>query len=185
MGTVNGFQQNIVDYSITISAHDWGPENVEYSPTCTEEGKVIQYCSLCSAFSLKRRFQSRLGHSYEIYYTVDKKETCEEDGEMSIHCSKCSDRLDITTIPATGHIKSGWQIIADATCTQNGSKIINCTVCGKTLETQIIKATGHTPGDLETIPATCTMGGRVFRKCTVCNETIENQILKATGAIRN
>lgn len=179
LGTVNGFQQNIVDYSITISAHDWGPENVEYSPTCTEEGKVIQYCSLCSAS--KETILEPLGHSYEIYFTVDKKETCEEDGEMSIHCSKCSDRLDITTIPATGHIKSGWQIIADATCTQNGSKIINCTVCGKTLEAQIIKATGHTPGDLETIPATCTMDGRVFRKCTVCNETIENQILKATG----
>ena len=98
----NRLRQNIVDYSITISAHDWGPENVEYSPTCTEEGKVIQYCSLCSAS--KETILEPLGHSYEIYYTVDKKETCEEDGEMSIHCSKCSDRLDITTIPATGSV---------------------------------------------------------------------------------
>lgn len=57
------------------------------APTCTEEGRIVQQCSLCERKNTER--QKALGHEYA---EVSRKEpTASSDGEVVQKCTRCGD----------------------------------------------------------------------------------------------
>ena len=79
-----------------------------------------------------------LEHTHSYTSKVTKPATCTENGVKTYTC-ECGDSYT-ETIPATGHISSGWIIDKNAAINVKGSKHKECTVCKTVLETADIPA---------------------------------------------
>lgn len=109
---------------------------VTETATCSSTGVRTYTCTCGSSYT---ETISKLSHSYNDYYTIDKGATCTVNGSKSKHCTRsgCSAKTSVTAIEATGHKYDSGKVTEKATYTQTGIKTYTCTVC-KTKKTEPI-----------------------------------------------
>ena len=120
--------------SLEHSESDW---IVVKEPSCEQSGYSIIEWFVCH-LELERKVFHATGHIYENDFTTDKAASCLTEGVKSKHCINCDKKIDLTTIPATGHSISDWIIDKEATVYSTGSKHKVCTECTETLKTETI-----------------------------------------------
>ncbi len=77
-------------------------------------------------------------HTHSYTTVVETPATCTENGVRKDVCS-CGNEINVTVLPAVGHIESDWIVDVQATAASEGSKHKECTVCGTVTETQTIE----------------------------------------------
>jgi uncharacterized repeat protein (TIGR02543 family) len=153
--------------------HDKKVTAITVLPTCTEDGELSIFCSICGEL-VERVREPRLGHDL---ITTTIPATCVEDGYIRIACTRC-DYVDITAIPALGHDFSEDVARIPATCKDSGYVIKKCSRCEE-MEQIVYPALGHDFSiEILRVPATCK-DGYVVIKCSRCEET-ELTVLPAT-----
>ena len=169
-------------YEIIKAAHTWVNVGKD-TATCTEGGKVNQFCTVCEA---EQTIDTEaLGHDLDEG-TVKSEATCGEAGEMVYKCSRC-DYTETKEIPATGE-HNFVDSAKDATCTEPAKAGMICEVCGAedpehpATVVEGSEALGHDyvidAEDEEYVAATCTEGGVDVKVCTRCKD----RIVEATEA---
>ncbi len=126
------------------------------APTCTEAGKTVLSCSVCSEVISEEEF-APLGHT-EKTETTDP--TCTEAGKTVLSCSVCNEVISEEEIPELGHTEVEETV--EATFAAEGSYRKYCSVCDEELESEVLErlpalyindgsititATGYTQGD--------------------------------------
>ncbi|MBR3595477.1 MAG: hypothetical protein IKL47_00655 [Clostridia bacterium] len=183
---------------------------VEYEPTCMEEGrmKLLFNCERCEKLlTIKREAIEALGHTLPSEPTsseVEYEPTCMEEGRMKhyYNCEVCGNLLTIkrTAIEAKGHTlpsePTSSEVEYEPTCMEEGrmKHYYNCVECGKllTIKRTAIEAKGHTlpseptSSEVEYEP-TCMEEGRMkhYYNCEVCGKllTIKRTPIEAKGHV--
>lgn len=99
------------------------------APTCTEMGYTIYTCGVCGD-TYKDNYKSVVPHNFDETITenvtiVDA--TCTVDGSKTVKCKDC-DAIDVTILPATGHINTSV-VREESTCIKKGTEKVIC-ACG-------------------------------------------------------
>ena len=160
--------------------------------TCTADGSYdsVIYCSVCKVeISRAANVIDKLGHDYSIEWTIDITPSCITIGSKSHHCTRCDEKIDITEIPATGHIGAVPVIenSVEATCTTNGyyDSVVYCSSCNEELsrEKKAIPMKNHVDVVDTAVAPTCTETGLTEgAKCSVCGEiTKAQEVVAALG----
>ncbi len=162
---------------IPALGHSWGEPTTVISATCTTSGIISYSCIHDNCQQTRTQVTDKLGHDFSSKYTVDIAATCTKEGKKSKHCTRCSEKIESTSIPATGHMASDTLIdrkIA-ASCTEPGytSYVINCLNCHKELWRSSVStpATGHDwdEGVFVIAPTTENTGKKMYT-CHNCNK---------------
>ena len=74
--------------------------------TCTKAGRQTYICIECG--DLFTEDTPALGHDWEEEWTIDVPATETADGSKSHHCTRCDEKTDVTVIPKTGPVRTGW-----------------------------------------------------------------------------
>lgn len=121
-------------------SEDW---KVVKNSTCTETGIEGKTCPHGKG---ETREIPALGHDYGDF-TIDKAPTCTTVGSKSQHCSRCNSKINVTSVPATGHTLT-WHTLSVATCQTDGVKHGYCDNCSYyEVQTTPITDHGDTNGD--------------------------------------
>lgn len=118
--------------------HIFGLKEVALEPTCTENGRYEQVCTVCGYKSIG--VIPAVGHSYGEKH-IGIAPTCISEGAYVKVCVNCGDVMTVEAIPVTGHSYVERTVKA-ASCTETGIKQRSCTVCGNTVSETIPK-TAH------------------------------------------
>lgn len=147
--------------------HQWSSEYEIYeNPTCTEDGKEIQYCIVCGEVNIDSiQSVSNLGHT-------GGTATCTEQAV----CTRCGEAYG--ELNPANHPETKLQNAKEATCTEEGytgDKV--CAVCGETIEKgKVIPKKDHTiVVDPAVAPTETTEGKTEGKHCSVCNTVIVAQ----------
>ncbi len=176
---VNGADCWSEEYTVTTTGtHTFGEWKTSTSPTCTASGTKIRSCSCGKTESSSIPAQ---GHSYSSSFTIDLEASCTVAGSRSRHCVGCSAKIDVTKIPATGHVFGAWNTVKNPTCSSPGNKQRTCK-CGKT-ESESIAALGHNFAASWTIDktATCVTAGSKSYHCSRCTATTNTTPIDPLG----
>lgn len=130
--------------------HNWTiTENIQ--TTCTENGRVVKYCTLCNKQEINEN--QAFGHTW---IETTKEPTCVEPGEHFMKCSICGTETTEVLIAQHDYIEN---VLSTPTCESAGQIRYTCSVCGDIKETDI-SATGHSwTGTTDTKPKTCSICG--------------------------
>jgi hypothetical protein len=118
---------------------DWG--KIVKTATCTEEGKAIDYCTVCLTENPNHyRIIEKLPHRYDNdHYVVVKEKGCGEgeDGlgqHVCIVCGEPKDETEAEMVPLgkLPHNWSDWKVIVEPTCAKYGKASRTCIRCGAT-----------------------------------------------------
>lgn len=120
------------------SQHSFGLKEVSVMPTCTEDGRYVQACSVCG-YKLTGVIPAT-GHHYGEK-KIGTAASCTRTGTYVKICENCGDVLVVEPIPKREHSFREKQIKA-ATCTETGTVQKTCTVCGLTY-TETVPMTAH------------------------------------------
>lgn len=164
--------------ALSSTDHSWGEWNTLTQATCTSTGLSQRKCLKCSA--TESNIIKQTAHTYNSTPTIDKEANCTNKGISSIHCSTCDNKINITSIEATGHQWSDWLTEKAATNTESGLLQRKCKKCyiteQKTTMPLFDEKHKHTYSEwIIVTDATCTSTGKSERTCTDCGgiETID------------
>lgn len=139
----------------------------ETPATCTEKGKIIEYCSECDINVTV--YKDKLPHDYQLSQTIDA--TCLKKGKLIYRCSVCND----DEIEKTTRISHNYQVVetVEATCTTRGYIKEKCTMCSSTRKTNT-DVLGHIMKEVSRIEPTSSSEGEIVSRCERCgNEETE------------
>ncbi len=161
--------------------HIWEIDTVLVEATCTEEGLANRRCIKCGLVR-EREKMKKLGHDFDVEFTIDIPATCKTKGERSKHCTRCDAREAIEEIEALGHTWDQGTITLEPTCTEKGLTAYSC-VRGDTTMVDTTDALGHDFSEEFSIdiPNTCTENGEKSRHCSRCTERTEITTIEAPG----
>ncbi len=168
--TVNGDQTLTVTYEGMTTAytvqigitHSWSDWTQLKAATCTENGKKMHKCTVCSKAEIATI--PAFGHSDTSVITTP---TCTEQGYTTNTCTVCGCVTVTDYEDALGH--SYTTVTTPATCTADGSIVKTCSVC-KEVVTEVIPAKGHNWSDwIVLTDPTCKADGEQVRMCD-CGE---------------
>lgn len=149
---------------------------VTSEPTCTENGKSYNVCSVCDTY-VKENVLPAKGHSFGDWVVTAKATETSDRVEERV-CSVCGEKETRTS--KCEHTSVSEKIISEPTCVEAGVTKHICDECGFTVKTDTVPAKGHTPGEWETTKeATSSDDGEKVRKCTVCGEILEKETIPA------
>ena len=180
--------------STVDEAHEWVEGDVITVPTCTTDGLMGYYCSVCA--KSKEETLAHLGHDYSENYAPNAD-------VHSLFCSRCDSTVD------GAHEWTKSSTLTVPTCTEEGLDEYLCSICfAKKQET--VSSLGHDysekytnvgdthtrlcsrcddvtdtanhswqAGDI-TVAPTCVDSGLQTYFCTACDAT-ETRTLAATG----
>lgn len=162
---------------IPAEGHSWGDPKTVIAATCTTSGIVSYSCIHENCQQTRTQATDKLGHDFSTKYTVDIEATCTKEGKKSKHCTRCSEKIESTSIPATGHQASDTLVDREipASCTEPGvtTYVIKCLNCQEDLwrSSVMIPATGHDwdEGVFVIVPTTENMGKKMYT-CHNCDK---------------
>lgn len=162
---------------IPAKGHSWGNPTTVIAATCTTSGIISFSCINDNCQQTRTQSVEKLGHDFSSKYSTDIEPSCTKEGKKSKHCTRCDEKIESTSIPATGHFASDTIVTRDiaATCTEQGSTTyaIICTKCQKELwkSTVATPATGHNwdEGVFVIKPTTENMGKKMYT-CKNCQK---------------
>ena len=145
-------------------------------PQCGIKGKEKAVCTECGE-ETEQDIPS-LSHDYSELQ-IDYDATCTTAGQMSQICSRCQSRINIKTIPATGHSFGEWEQVTEGTCNEYVQFKRECTGCG---QVNMMSAPADHDYSIEynIVDATCTKSGSKTVECIYCGDTA-TQTIPATG----
>ncbi|MBQ2904176.1 MAG: leucine-rich repeat protein [Clostridia bacterium] len=100
-------------------------ETVTVEPTCTEEGKRYNKCTVCGDTVGYITVLDPIGHSFSE--TVTKEATCTEEGILTKTCTVCG-TVEEEAIPEVSHTFGKWEYESGNTFSGK------CSVCGDTFD---------------------------------------------------
>ena len=134
------------------------------SPTCTERGYIVSYCSVCGDSHIDEYTEEPTGHDYSI--EIVSVPTCTEKGYITYTCSMCGDSYTVDIEP-TGHSYTEEEVIAPTT-EEEGYILHTCENCGESYKDNytakllanrsVLSAETIALGDKITVTATATGG---------------------------
>ena len=148
-------------------------EEIVLEATCTAEGSLRIYCSLCDFEEFTAI--EKIAHFTETYDKSDS--TCIQEGYFRRYCDTCGEMYIDDVIPAMEHYLEQFSQAPD--CTEDGFDKWICTRdgCGHIESEEILPALGHTPGEPVIVPATLENPGSITIFCTVCGEEISSEVI--------
>lgn len=153
--------------------HKLNKGEIVSKPTCTQSGKIIYKCTVCSK-NVKTEEISPLGHDI-ANQKVTKQPTCTESGIETGKCTRCGQETT-NTIKPTGHKFGVWEDVKKATCTEGGTQKRVCSKCNAE-ETRITDALGHDFDNPTVVKeATISSTGLMEGKCKRCGEATQEVI---------
>lgn len=172
-----GLTEKVILPKLNHSNSEW--QTVKEA-TYTEMGLKEHVCLDCG-YILESEDVPVLPHEHTYEVTDSTDATCTEAGSTTETCNICG-HTKTTTIPATGHMESGWIVDVSPTCQNEGEQHTKCNVCGITLKTETLDKTAHIEsGWILDKSANCTEDGSQHTQCTVCGTTISTETISATG----
>lgn len=124
--------------SIPKIAHTLG-EPITVDATCGRMGEKYAFCTVCGELDILER-TPRLEHTLGGEMKVLTPATCTEDGEGKRMCKTCL-RMQIETIPATGHTYGEWTETVAPTMQAAGKEQRVCAACGDAQVREVAKLT--------------------------------------------
>ena len=148
----------------------------ETPSTCTQKGKVLEYCSECDVEVVS--YKDKLPHDYQLSETVDA--TCTQAGYVMDRCSMCS-KTQKTKTDALGH---SWVIndTVPATCTKQGYIEKVCSNCSLE-DIEHTNKIEHSYITDSVVKSTCTSEGYTVEKCKNCSATQKTKPTKVLAHI--
>ena len=129
--------------------------------TCTEEGIITYYCTVCE--ETRTEVIPKSGHTM----TEERTEpTCNQEGSVTRTCSVCG-HVETETLPKSEHHYEC--VTTEPDCTHAGKHVYTCPDCGESYE-EAIPALGHDYADT-VIPPTKKDGGYTVHTCTRCGDS--------------
>lgn len=113
--------------------HSYGLKEVTLKPTCTENGRYEQACTVCGHKEIG--VVSATGHSYGEKQ-IGTAPTCTKTGTYVKVCRNCGESMFVETAPTTEH-RYVEKLVKAPSCTSTGLKQKTCTVCGNTVSTAV------------------------------------------------
>ena len=119
------------------------------APTCTSDGKAVQYCSVCKEkcdVVLEKIDHNMAWVEVTLVNNVwkDTKATCTSSGKATYKCTECDYNTGATKLTEkTAHTPADEWVIVAPTCTKDGSAHLHCANCNVELEYEKLLATGH------------------------------------------
>ena len=159
------------------TGHSVDSMEITKEPTCDTKGTMTGVCSICNEEVTESI--SSLGHDYGEL-KINLEATCTTAGQMSQTCSRCQSRINIKTIPATGHTLTEWEQVDDASCGAYGRFECVCITCGQLLIMNAPSDKHNYSIEGNIVPATCTTDGSKTIECSGCGKTI-TETIPATG----
>ena len=160
---------------IPALGHLYGEWSTLHQPTCTVGKTERRICSRC-AHEEKREDSSALGHAYVSSFTIDKNSTCVVDGSRSRHCSRCDDRIEVTVIPATGHIYGEGVVTALSTAETFGIRQFTCRQCGYAYTETLSKLPPMMINSEEVVWKGSAKSAPVFRSAAALSDFVEVRV---------
>ncbi|MBE6594736.1 MAG: hypothetical protein E7644_02935, partial [Ruminococcaceae bacterium] len=161
----------VTDVQLPTGEHDFSVGGT-HEATCTEDGSVGYFCSVCNAASPENTTTPALGHNYE---TVEIPSDCENGGTITETCSRCGD-IKETTTPATGHVHvAGNKADVDykaPSCSAEGFVNFTCSTCGDLVHAVFDKLE-HAPNTVKEEPSCKDYGYEIGGVCTICGEVLD------------
>lgn len=151
-------------------------KEVTKAATCTEDGYVLKYCTVCNT-EISKTVLKKLDHQNAEFQHKDP--TCTEDGYDGFLCPDCGEILDKTVIPATNHPNKEYQH-KDATCTEDGYDRYYCPDCQQYVDVTVIPATNHPNKVHQHKDPSCTENGYDRYYCPDCEQYLDEKVLPAT-----
>lgn len=147
--------------------------------TCTKSGSKEYQCTICD--EKKKETLSKLGHSYESKYTIDKKATCQSAGSKSQHCTRCDAKTNITAIAKDycSYVYSHQE--SEPICTTPGKMVYKCEICGGKMYADYINKDAHNYKETDRVQPTTSAAGKIIYTCSYCKKTKEEKIDKLLG----
>jgi len=161
------------DYFVVYTGPEHVYETVTVEPTCTEDGSVTTFCTLCGESTVE--VLPALGHAYDSVVTAP---TCTEDGCTTHTCRTCGDCYVTDVVTAPGHAYE--TLVTAPTCTEDGFTTHTCANCGDSYVSDETAALGHAYEALVTAP-TCTEDGFTTHTCTNCGDSYISNETAALG----
>ncbi len=154
-------------------------ETVVKEPTCTEEGYVINICTVCGfKDNVNREWINATGHNVDTWERISES-TCTVRGMEKGFCSNCNQYVYQYDNPL-GHNYSELKVDYEATCTKDGRKSKECLRCGNKTAIETIPALGHSYSEWKQIDnVKCGEYGKFERVCLNCGE---KNYMSAPGA---
>lgn len=138
------------------------------SPTCTEQGYDVHYCTRCGEQLYVDNYVDAHGHNFVDDFTPP---TCIATGHMERYCTHCGIyEIEPYDIEATGHSFKKIETVAP-TCVTKGFDVIKCENCGVEKRTNYVAALNHDLFISAKIPANCLEFGQIVYSCTRCEYT--------------
>lgn len=130
-------------------------------PTCTQQGKIIEYCSECDTEVTS--YIDKISHNYQFSETVEA--TCTQPGYTLEKCTMCS----ATQKTKTKKIDHSWVTeTVEATCTEEGYTLEKCRNCSATGKKSRISKLNHDMKEVSRVESTVEVEGKVVYRCKMC-----------------
>lgn len=154
--------------------HTWVLSN-DKEPTCTEPGKKIFQCTICSEYTVEYTKQE-LGHNYgEVI--IDSEPTCTESGKCHQECQRCGDILENSYASQLLHDYDEG-VLVNPSCSVPGSYTQTCSRCGYQLIYEISQHGHNFDYSGEETEATCLEDGIIpGLACTICGYVFEEDTI--------
>lgn len=157
-----------VELEITLDMIQHTAATETLAATCTAEGYVRTYCSVCNK-EFSNETTAKAAHNHAAGEAVEP--TCTTSGYTPYTCA-CGDTYNVYDVakPATGH--SYVEGASTATCTAEGMMTLDCENCDNSI-TVTVPALGHNyvKDSTASTEATCADAATDTYKCSRCADS--------------
>lgn len=172
----DGVNQKTPEQVLIPAGHKQGEQKI-HEPTCTEEGRVVRWCSRCQQWITEKVFGEPKGHDLTI--VPAQAATCEDAGwNEYLKCSRpgCDHIEGFEETAPLGHQWGEWTTVKAPTCVGIGLERRLCLRDAEHFEEREMATVGHTAAQPEWTWDEADEGFTAVAtfKCSVCGEFLED-----------
>lgn len=168
----------LMDYT-KLAEHKY-EERVVKEPTCSEEGLIERWCTVCNEV-VETKTIPCIPHT-PGEWVVSKEPTCTEPGEEQQLCEVCNEVIDTRPVEPLGHQGERREVITEPTCQKEGVMGVYCPVCNQLLRTETMPVVPHEGGPEQVMrQPTCSEDGLIEVRCKYCGLILSTKTIPARG----
>lgn len=151
--------------------HEHKYVNAKKAPTCTENGREYQLCTVCGK-EVPISTTPAKGHSPNDWQTKTEP-TCTVNKVEEKICKDCGVVVETKVHPIIGHTPGEWQVVRDATCEAGLMECKYCRVCEAEVDRKIGEKLNHDYVEI-LVPGTCAVSEHMRFTCKLCGDSYED-----------